>query len=452
MYDPEQFLPSAERIEQAVNAGRLREAIDLFLHLNIADQAEVFELLPESVRDALVNNLDIPATADLFDELEDQDTLEAADTLSIGRLADVLDEMEPDEAADLLGDLPPQVASQALAEMENPADVLPLLGFSDETAGGRMTTTFIALRRETSAEQAIRTLRELSPDSEAPYYLFVVDQENRLSGVVGLRELVVASPNARMESFMDTDVHAVSVETDQEEAARMLVRYGLPALPVVDHANRLVGVISGEDLIDVLEEEATEDIYRLSNVADTDLELESDVWKQIKGRLPWLYLSMLTSLFAAWVISRFEQVIAQVAVLAVFQSVVAGLGGNAVTQNMAMTVRSLALGKISPGRAMPIILRQAAIGMLMGIAIGLVVGLGAFAWRGNPYLGLILALALIGNLIVAGLAGTIVPLGLKALGQDPALASSVLVTTFTDSLGFLLFLGLASHFLRFLLV
>jgi magnesium transporter len=285
-----------------------------------------------------------------------------------------------------------------------------------------------------------------------PYYLFVVDREKRLAGVIGLRELVIAEPKTLIENVMEPEVIFVTTETDQEEAARTMARYNLSALPVLDEQRRLVGVITGDDLVDVLEEEATEDIYRLSNVADTYLEPESDVWSQIKGRLPWLYLSTMTSLFAAWVISRFEHIIAQVAVLAVFQSVVAGLGGNAVTQNMAMTVRALALGKIAPKRAWPIILRQCLIGLVMGIAIGIVVGFGAYLWRGNAYLGIILALALIGNLVVAGVAGTMIPLGLKALGKDPAVASAVLVTTATDSMGFLLFLGLATYFLRFLTI
>ncbi len=450
MPELEDLVPTAEQIERAIDADRVDEAVEIFLDMFVPDQAEVFNYLDEDAQSVLLRNLDVPATADLFDELEDEETLEAADALSIDRLADVLDEMEPDEAADLLGDLPPDVASQALAEMDDPDDVLPLLGFGDETAGGRMTTSFIALRRHTSAQQALQFLRDIAPESDVPYYLFVIDREKRLSGVVGLRDLVVAEPTTLMENIMQPDVHFVTTEADQEEAARTMARYDLSALPVVNEQRKLVGVITGDDLVDVLDEEATEDIYRLSNVANTDIEPETAVWTQIKGRLPWLYLSMLTALFAAWVISRFEQVIAEVAVLAVFQSVVAGLGGNAVTQSMAITVRSLALGKIAPGRAWPIILRQTIIGLILGLSIGVVVGLGAFLWRGNAYLGLVLGLALIGNLIVAGLAGTVIPLGLKALGQDPALASAVLVTTATDSMGFLLFLGLAAHFLQFI--
>ncbi len=450
MPDLETLVPLSQQIESLLESGKNQEAVQFFLELQVPDQAEVFNLLNEQAQEKLLVKLDIPATADLFDELEDSETLEAADSIPLDRLADILDEMEPDEAADLLGDLPPELASQALEEMDDPEDVLPLLGFADQTAGGRMTTSFLALRRQTRADKALEFLREVGPDGDVPYYLFVVDREKRLSGVVGLRELVLAEPVEMMENIMNSDVIFVTTETDQEEAARTMARYNLGALPVVNDRRELVGVITGDDLVDVIDEEATEDIYRLSNVSDAELEPESAVWLQIKGRLPWLYLSALTALFAAWIISRFEHIIAQVAVLAVFQSLVAGLGGNAVTQNMAMVVRGLALGKIPANRAWPIIFRQAVIGLLLGIAVGGVVGLGAYFWRGNAALGLVLGLALVGNMVVAGLAGTLIPLGLRALGQDPALASAVLVTTATDSMGFLLFLSLAAAFINYL--
>ncbi len=450
MPDLETLVPLSQQIEILLESGKNQEAVQFFLELQVPDQAEVFNLLNEQAQEKLLVKLDIPATADLFDELEDSETLEAADSIPLDRLADILDEMEPDEAADLLGDLPPELASQALEEMDDPEDVLPLLGFADQTAGGRMTTSFLALRRQTRADKALEFLREVGPDGDVPYYLFVVDREKRLSGVVGLRELVLAEPVEMMENIMNSDVIFVTTETDQEEAARTMARYNLGALPVVNDRRELVGVITGDDLVDVIDEEATEDIYRLSNVSDAELEPESAVWLQIKGRLPWLYLSALTALFAAWIISRFEHIIAQVAVLAVFQSLVAGLGGNAVTQNMAMVVRGLALGKIPANRAWPIIFRQAVIGLLLGIAVGGVVGLGAYFWRGNAALGLVLGLALVGNMVVAGLAGTLIPLGLRALGQDPALASAVLVTTATDSMGFLLVLSLAAAFINYL--
>jgi magnesium transporter len=218
-------------------------------------------------------------------------------------------------------------------------------------------------------------------------------------------------------------------------------------MPVIDEAGVLQGVITHDDLVDVLEDEATEDIYRLANVPDPDLTIDSPVRTSVRRRLPWLYLNTLTALFAAWVISNFEGLFQQVAVLAVFQSVVAGMGGNAATQSLAIIVRAIALGEVSSREAWRPVLNQVASGIIQGVAVGVVVGLGVYAWKGNAFLGLIMGLALIGNIIVAAIVGTLTPLGLKALNLDPALASSVLVTAVTDSVGFALFLGLATIFL-----
>jgi magnesium transporter len=325
-----------------------------------------------------------------------------------------------------------------------------LLGYADETAGGIMTTSYIALHRSSTAEEAIHFLRQVRPEDEIPYYLYVIDSEKQLRGVVGLRDLVVAEPQTRIERIMNPDVIFVDAAADQEEAARLMSRYDLAALPVVDAVGHLWGVITHDDFVDVLEDEATEDIYRLANVSNTDLQPDSAIGTQLRGRLPWLYLSTLTAMIAAWVISQFESLIAQVAVLAVFQSVVAGLGGNAVSQNMAMVVRSLALGKITSRMIWQVLARQILVGLLQGLAVGALVSLGVVLWRGNMMLGLVLGLALVGNMIVAGIFGTLVPLGLNAMGQDPALASSVLVTAATDSLGFLIFLSLAQMFLAYL--
>lgn len=438
---------AVERIQKALRDEQRDEALSLYLDLPAGDQAEVFTRLEESERVNLLALMGIESTADLFDRLTDSETLEAAENLSLERLADVLEEMQPDEAADLLGDLEPEQAAQALEEMEEPEDVLPLLGFPDETAGGRMTTEYIAMRRHTRVDQALKFLRDISPDHQVPYYIFVVDREKRLVGVLGLRELVISASEVVMEDIMDPEVVYATAGSDQEEAARLISRHDLSAIPVVDDQRRLLGVITHDDIIDVLQEEATEDIYRLAAVAGLELEPGSPVRMHVRGRLPWLFLNMFTALFAAWVISNYEGIIAQVAVLAVFQSVVAGLGGNASSQTVAVIVRSLALGKTAPNRMWSVLGRELVVGVLQGLAVGLLVALGVWLWRGNPYLGLVVGAALLANLTVAGVAGAMIPLALKAIGQDPALASSVLVTAVTDSLGFLIFLSLAAYFL-----
>ncbi|MCJ7703591.1 MAG: magnesium transporter [Anaerolineales bacterium] len=439
-----------EKIRAALLNTQFKKATSGFLELHPADQAEIFNLLDDTEQTTLLQHLDISSTADLFDELEDEETLEAAESLSLERLADVLDEMDPDEAADLLGDLPPKQAEEALAQMDDPEDVIPLLGYPDETAGGRMTTAYIGLRPQTTAETAIQFLRDVGLENDVPYYLFVVDREKRLVGVSGLRELVIAKPETPMNQIMDPDVIYIPANADQEDAARMMTRYDLSALPVVNEQRQLVGVITHDDILDVLEDEATEDIYRLANVSDTDLEPSSSVRDQLSGRLPWLLLNSLTSLLAAWVISNFGDLFIKVAVLAFFQSVVAGLGGSAATQDVVMIVRALALDKISSRQAMPILFRQLLVGFIQGSILGLIVGIGVGLWQGNPFLGLVLGLALVGNMVIAAGVGTLIPLLLKTLNQDPALASSVLVTAATDSMGFLIYLSLASIFLPYI--
>jgi magnesium transporter len=443
----ESYDQAVAEISLALEETHFQIAVDIFLDLHPNDQVEVFDDLSDEHKDEILKRIDVLTTAQLFSLQEDQDTLEASESLSIDRLADVLDEMAPDEAADLLLDLPPEQAAEALKKMEETEDVLPLLEYPDETAGGRMTTEFIAISTTETAAEAIERLRELEPDSNVPYYLFVIDSQTRLVGVTGLRELVICPAHSKIQAIMDPDVISVEDWTDQEEVARVMITYDLAALPVVSRENKLMGVITHDDILDVIQEEATEDIYRLANVSDFELEPESPVNEQLKGRLPWLFLNTGTALFASWVISNFEGIIAQVATLAVFQSVVAGQGGNAASQSVAMFVRAIALGKIPSGRMLRLLLRQIAVGLLQGIAIGSIVGIGVTIWKGNPYLGLVLGMALVGNMILAGIVGTLAPLGLKSIGQDPAMASSVLVTAVTDSLGFFIFLSLAKFFL-----
>jgi magnesium transporter len=314
-----------------------------------------------------------------------------------------------------------------------------------------MTTEFIAFVKSSTTAEAIDRLREISPDASMPYYIFVIEENNQLVGITGLRELVICPADTMIQEIMDPEVIAVEAWTDQEEVAQVMITYDLSALPVLNQQGELVGVITHDDILDVIQEEATEDIYRLANVSDFELEPESTVREQLKGRLPWLLLNTGTALFASWVISNFEGIIAQVAILAVFQSVVAGQGGNAASQSVAMFVRAIALGKIPSGKMLNLLLKQMMVGLLQGIAIGTLVGFGVTIWKGNLYLGLVLGLALVGNLILAGIVGTLAPLGLKAIGQDPAMASSVVVTAVTDSLGFFIFLSLANLFLPNLL-
>ncbi len=449
--DPTQIENALERIRAALEAGEVQSAIDSLRELRPADRAEAFVDLEDDEVAALLPELSPRTTARLLTELEDQQAVELAETLDTDRLAEALDRMAPDEAADVLGDLDPQHAADVLAEMEAAEGVRPLLPFPDKTAGGRMTTSFISLPLSISAAGAIELLRRVEPGSDTPYYLYVQDMAGRLVGVVGMRELLLASPEAAVQGFMKSKVNFVQTHDDQEVVARLMSRYGLGAIPVVDDQRVLRGVISHDDILDVIEQEATEDLYRLANISSSDLSIDSPVVTSVRRRLPWLYINAVTALFAAWVIANFQTLIAQVAVLAVFQSVVAGMGGNTATQSLTLMVRAIALGEQGARQAKRTVLKEGLIGLLHGVFVGSVVGLGVWLWKRNLALGGILAVAIVGNMLVAGLVGALVPLVLKSLKLDPALASSVIVTTFTDCIGFALFLGLGAAFLPQLL-
>jgi magnesium transporter len=448
--DPSQIEHALERIRAALAAGQIQSAIDALRELHPADRAEAFTDLEDDEVAALLPELSPRTTGRLLSELGDKDAVDLAETLDTGRLADALDRMEPDKAADVLGDLDPRRAAEVVAEMQAATGVLPLLNFPDNTAGGRMTTSFIAFPETIRAADAIDKLRQAEPGSDTPYYLYVQDQAGRLVGVVGVRDLLVASPQAPVESFMKSEVKSVRTGDDQEVVARLMSRYGLGAIPVVDDQGVMRGVISHDDILDVIQQEATEDLYRLANLPSSDLSINSPLVTSVRRRLPWLYVNAVTALFAAWVIGNFQSLIAQVAVLAVFQSVVAGMGGNTATQSLTLMVRAIALGELQAHQPTRTVLKEGLTGLLHGVFVGTALGLGVWLWKRNLALGAILAIAIVGNMLVAGVVGALVPITLRSLKLDPALASSVIVTTFTDSIGFALFLGLGSVFLPYL--
>lgn len=434
-----------EDVRAAVERGDIRSAISIIRELHPADGAESISDLSTEDQASLLKGLDSKKSAEILEEMGERDAAEVASTLPPGALAEVLDEMRPDIAADILLDLPQEHAEFALQEMEDAEDVRPLMKHRHDTAGGLMTSQFLAFPKESSAEEVISHIRSLRAESNVPYYLYAIDSENRLVGVIGLRDLIVSGPSEKVESIMSKKVISVPADLDQEEVANLMKHYRLAALPVVDDMKRLVGVIHSDDIVFVLEEEATEDIYRLANVSSGgQLQVWSPLWFSVRKRLPWLYINLLTAFLAAWVVSFFEETIAKLAVLASLMGIIAGQGGNAGTQTLAIMVRSIALGEIKFKDTWDAILKEALIGAVQGVAIGVAVGIGAWVWKGMPLLGLIVGLAMIGNMLAAAIAGTIVPLTLKAVRLDPALASSVLVTTVTDCVGFGLFLGLAT--------
>jgi len=439
-----------EQLREALIRDDWNSAVNLVEALRPPDQAELFSELPETLQDELLERLNPEDSADIMEELDDEDAAELAQRLDSEELVRILNKMEPDEAADLLGDIPPAQVDQALSAIEDAAEILPLLEYHDDSAGGLMTSADVILHQDLTAREALDHLRTVAPDAETVYYLFVVDDDVRLVGVVSLRELVLCPPERLIQTVMDQDVITIPVEADQEQAARLMARYDLLAMPVVDDQNHLLGIITHDDLVEVLEVEATEDIYRLGGVTQ-DQPVDTGVSTTLRSRVPWLVLNLGTAMISAFVLSLFSNTIAQFAILAVFFPIVAGVSGSAGTQTLTVTVRGLALGLVELRDGLRTLTREFLVGLMNGIIIGVIVALIALIWQSNPILGLVVGAATFFNLICAGVAGVLIPLGMSVLRIDPALASPVLVTTITDTFGYFFYLGFATLTLIYLL-
>jgi magnesium transporter len=360
-------------------------------------------------------------------------------------------ELPSDDAAAIIDYLPEELSAAVLELIQKrPAGggVGELLEYAEQTAGRIMNPRVFALAEDMTAGEAITALQG-SRDVEVVFYLYVIDARRHLVGVVSLRRLLLVAPPTPLKLIMTTDLISVRVDTDQEEVARQVASYNLLGIPVVDEENKLVGVITVDDVIDVIKDEATEDVYRLAGVASDDRVFTS-ASESLKKRLPWLIVNLATAFLAAAVVSRFTDTIGAVTLLAAFMPVVAGMGGNAATQTLTVIVRGIALGELTWGNSRKALFKEAAVGLGNGVACGSIGGIVVFLFTHDLMLGGILAAAMVINMFVAATAGTLIPLGLRVMKVDPALASSVFITTLTDVFGFFSFLGLATVFLRFL--
>jgi len=404
--------------------------------------------LPEQV--TVLRQLPAEAAGAVLYEMDDDRRLALVEALGQGEVSRILDEMPPDDAADVVEALPEEQASQILDRMP-PAEaeeIQELLQYGESTAGGIMTPEFVAVHEDMTVAQALEHLRK-AVTREGVFHVYVVDSHDHLVGVVPLRRLITADPATPVHAIRRPDVISVTAETDQEEVARLVTKHSLLAVPVVSRDNRLLGTITVDDVIDVIHEEATEDIHHLGGVS-ADETIFDPAGKVVRRRLFWLLVNLPTAVLAATVVGLFEPSIQALAALAVFMPIVAGMGGNAGIQTFTVIVRAIALGDLTVANTRKVLFREAVIGLANGAGTGLVAGVIAYLWKGDPLLGLILGLAMITNMLVAALTGTLVPVALKLLRVDPAVASGVVVTTFTDCSGFLSFLGLATLFLRFL--
>ena len=408
---------------------------NLFNELNPREQLQGFEALVAEKR---------ALAAEVVNELGLDRGLHLLLAQTPPQLAKVLQELETDDRAVLISGLPPDVAESVLEQMgvEQSVEVQELLQYPEETAGRIMTPNVFALQENLTVAEAIHTI-QTTLELEMVFYLYVVDDRNHLVGVASLRQLLTVPASSPLRRIMQTDLIWVRTDTDQEEVASQVALYDLLAIPVVDDENKLVGVITVDDVIDVIKDEATEDILHLAGV-ERDDHLHTNARSSVRKRLPWLAVNLVMAMIAATVVAYYEPVIAALPVLAMFLPVVAGMGGNCGTQTLTLMVRALALGEISWKNTRKVLFKETLVGGANGLSIGILAGLVVFIWKGDLWLGFVLGAALISNMFLAGLVGTLIPLVLKKLNVDPAIASGIFLHTLTDVVGFFSFLTLSA--------
>ena len=404
------------------------------------EAVRVLSALPPTLAATALRNLNVAAAAALVRDL------------SLEAFRDVVAKLDPQQTAAIFTILPEDRQGEFLDRI--PEDIRKsvgeLLTFPENSAGRIMTTEFLAFRSEVKVKDAVRRIRSLARRNAPASYVYVVEPDDTLVGVINMRDLVIAPGSTPLGHIMKTDLVSFNAFTDREEIANVLSQRRYFAAPVVDMQGRMLGVVKTDQLLSHVQDEATEDIQKIFG-AGAEERAFSPIPLSMRKRLPWLHVNLATAFLAASVVALFEDLIARITILAVFLPVVAGQGGNAGAQSLAVVMRGLVMREIPRDRSWQLILKESRIGIMNGLVIGFVTGVVVWAWQGNPYVGVVIALAMIANLLAAGFSGAAIPLAMRSLGLDPAQSSSIILTTVTDVIGFLSFLGFAMVFQSLLL-
>ena len=405
-----------------VNKTHAADLSTVFPSLSLSDQHRLFEMIKDTEQKGV-----------LFSELEEDIFLSFAEGMEEDEIVEILETMPTDDVADLIGRLPEELSDTLLEKMkkEGSEEVEGLLRYDDDTAGGIMIPDFIALKENTTAKEAIESLQKEHQDVEMPFYLYVVDEYGKLTGVSSLRQLVVVPPERQLKDFMTTDVFSVQVDMDQEEVAKIVARYDILAVPVVDETNRLVGIVTVDDVIDIFRQEATEDILKMAGVGEEFVETKS-ILKSTRIRLPWLFASCIGGMIAFFIISHFEESLSKYAYLAAFIPVIMGMGGNIGTQSSTIVVRGLATGRINIRDIWLVVLKELTVGCILGLVYGSLIAAVAQIRYGTMALATSVGLAVISSMAVAALVGSLVPMAFAKINIDPAVATGPFVTTAMD--------------------
>jgi magnesium transporter len=438
-----------ESIKRLLRRGATTHLVNIVNKTHAADLSVVFRSLSLSQQRELFDMIaDIEQKGILFSELDEDTFSDFIAEMELEEIVEILEEMPNDDVADLLGRLPEEKSKIILEKMrrEESEEVEDLLRYEDDTAGGIMVRDFIALTEDTTAKEAIESLQKEHSEVEMPFYLYVVDDYGKLVGVSSLRQLVLVPPETPLKELMTTDVFSVQTNMDQEEVAKIVARYDILAVPVVDETNRLVGIVTVDDVIDIFRREATEDILKMAGAGEEFVETKS-ILKSTRIRLPWLFASCVGGVIAFFIIGRFEGSLNKVAALAAFIPVIMGMGGNIGTQSSTIVVRGLATGRINIRDLWAVVFKELSIGVILGVVYGLVIGSVAHARYSMGALAIAVCIAVISSMSVAALVGSLVPMGFARINIDPAVATGPFVTTAVDIISVFFYFTIATKLL-----
>ena len=450
----EQAEHEVEALLTSLSDKNMDEFRSIFLEQHPYDQANIFIKLDLDQRNTVYQYLSPEEMAALFENIEDED----------GQYETYLSEMDPtfaaqmlaqmyaDDAVDVLNELDKDQVASYLTIMDDDAaeEIRELLHYEEYTAGSIMTTEYISIHAHQTVHSAMQILKQEAPNAETIYYVFVIDEEEKLAGVISLRDLIISDSDTMISEIMSERVYSVSVAEDQEEVARKMKDYNFLALPVVDFQGHLLGIITVDDIVDVIDEEASDDYSKLAAVSDVG-STDRNPFSAAKKRLPWLIILLFLGMFTASLIGRFEETLDKVAILAVFIPLIAGMAGNTGTQALAVAVRRISLGDTEDQSLSKMVFKEAGTGLITGTICGIVVALTVFIWKGTLFLGILVGLSILATLTVATISGAFIPLIMHKLKVDPAVASGPFITTINDIISILIYFGMATLFMQYLI-
>jgi magnesium transporter len=441
------------RLNSYLDQKQLDTAVEMLAQLHPADIADLLESLEEEEKRAVFQELDTEVASEVIAHLSEFSQEHILSDLSHRRLGQIVDEMDSDDAADLLTGVPEEVVEKVLARIDakDSEHLRRLLVHGEETAGGIMQAELLAVPLEATIAEAIDRVRLLGENLDYLINVFVTDSQTKVLGQLSLKRLILADPGDKVSQVMDSNFHPIPVDMDQEEVASIFQKYDLLSAPVVEANGTLVGRITIDDIMDIIEEEVSEDILRMAGSHEDELIYGDKIWKISRLRLPWLITNLFGGLLTGYLLWLFKVALHDAIVLITFIPVITGMGGNVGIQSSTITVRGLATGDVDLQRLGRTIFKEVRVGLLMALACGFTLGVVAEIWHHNPALGFAVGSAMAAAIVVASLMGTLVPIIFKRLGVDPAVASGPFVTTANDITGILIYLSISTLFLKYII-